>query len=79
VVGTVGKARSHDAGRVGNDSKVSTPDIVEKILVSVNSYYSQFETTAEPAKMQPNPVKYSLRIRSKLLLKKRSKQPDAGR
>jgi len=25
--------------------------------------------------MQPNPVKYSLRIRSKLLLKKRSKQP----
>ena len=25
------------------------PDIVEKILVSVNSYYSQFETNAEPA------------------------------
>jgi len=27
------------------------PDIVEKILVSVNSYYSQFETTAEPTEM----------------------------
>ena len=28
------------------------PDIVEKILVSVNSYYSQFETAAETGEMQ---------------------------
>jgi N utilization substance protein A len=36
------------------------PDIVEKILVSVNSYYSQFETPAEPAEMPAGSEELSL-------------------
>ncbi len=36
------------------------PDIVEKILVSVNSYYSQFETVAETPEMPPETEDVSL-------------------